>query len=175
MRRFFAAAILAALSVPCAAQELTPQAIRAMLQENDASAVVRSLDEGEQPDNAWAQLMTRIEGGEAAWLDLVPLLKPGTDAGTAEEDLEIVLSRALRANPPGVLALIAGGHYAPAEICTSNEIEVPALEAVAGIDAALKAVAALLDPALREGRNACLAELGKARIAVLVGTAGSSD
>lgn len=167
MRQYCAAAILAASSFPCAAQELTPQAIRAMLNEADASAVVQNLDAGDSPGNAWTQLMGRIEGGEAAWLDLVPLLKPGTDAGTAE-DLAIALSRALRANPPGVLALIAGGHYAPVEICTSNEIEIPPLEAVAEIDTALKAVAALLDPALREGRDACVAELGKARIAVLV-------
>jgi hypothetical protein len=174
MRQFCAAAILAALSFPGAADEVTPQAIRAMLRQADASAVVQSLDAGDEPANAWTQLMGRIEGGEAAWLDLVPLLKPGTDAGTAES-LEIALSRALRANPRGVLALVAGGHYAPAEICTGNEIEVPPLEAVVGIDAALKAVAALLDPALREGRNACLGELGKARIAVLVGTGSSSD
>jgi hypothetical protein len=107
MRQFCAAAILVALSFPCAAQEVTPQAIRAMLREADASAVVQSLDAGDKPANAWTQLIGRIEGGEAAWLDLVPLLKPGTDAATAE-DLKIALSRALRANPQGVLALVAG-------------------------------------------------------------------
>ncbi|GLQ54553.1 hypothetical protein [Devosia nitrariae] len=174
MRQSCAAVILAALSFPCAAEELTPQAIRAMIADVGADAAVQWLDEGNSPGNAWAQLTDKIESGEAAWLDLVPLLKPGTDAGTAE-DLEIALSRALRANPQGVLALVAAGHYAPVEICTGNEIENPPLEAVAGIDAALKTVAALLDPALREGRNACLAELGKARIAILVGAANPLD
>lgn len=85
---------------------MTPQAICTLLNESDASTAVKS---------SMRQCLNASHGqdrsGEAAWLNLVPLLKPG-------------------------------------------------------INAALKAVAALLDPALREGRNACLAELGNERIAV---------
>jgi hypothetical protein len=171
MRRFCLAAILAAVSVATAlAVELTPQAIRAMLDESDARTVVEKLNAGEPPDTAWDRLTDRIETGEAAWLDLVPLLKPGTDAGTAEE-LEIVLSRALANNAQGVLALLANGLYPPEDICTSNEIEAEPLAVARALDTALVAVAAVLDPPLRETRDACLDELGETRTSVLVNAA----
>ncbi|WP_052731641.1 hypothetical protein [Devosia geojensis] len=175
MRQFCTAALLAALSVPCGAQELTPQAVRAMLDGSDAGAVVEKLNAGESPGTQWDALTDRIETGEAAWLDLVPLLKPGTDAGTAEE-LRIVLSRALAKNAVGVLALLANGLYPPEDICTSNEIEALPLDVAEAMDAALVAVAAVLDPPLRETRDVCLLELGETRTGVLVNAAhGTAD
>jgi len=170
MRRFCLVAAALAFAVPVMAGEPRPQDVRAMLETMPASEVVAALNAGDPAQNDWAYIMTRIEGGEPAWLDLVPLLKPGADAGAAE-DLRITLSRTLAFNAPGALALIANGVYPPAEICTSNEIEVAPLDAIVGIDAALKSVAAVLDAPLREVRDACLSELAETRIDLLVGAA----
>ena len=97
----------------------------------------------------------------------MPLVAAGTDAGTSES-LIITLSRALKANPVGVLSVLAADHYSPAEICGDNDIEVSPLEAAAFLDAALVKVAAVMDPDLTEARNACLKALADARSAALI-------
>lgn len=61
-----------------------------------------------QPDvqsGEWECVMDNITNGLPEWLDLVQVLAPFTDAGTAE-DLGLVLSIALQTNPTRVLALI---------------------------------------------------------------------
>ena len=162
MRAFRVAAILAALTMPSLSADLTPSAIRALLQQQDAVAVVQSLDE-----SSWTAFLAHVEAGDRGWIDLVPLLVAGTDAGTSE-GLVVTLSRALKANPAGVLTLLAAEHYSAADICADNEIEVSVFEAVRFIDEALVKVAAVLDPALSQARDACLMALGDARISALI-------
>lgn len=162
MRTLGVAAILAALTIPVSAADLTPSAIRALLEGKDATTVVQSLDE-----DTWNTLLAHVEAGERGWIDLVPLLADGTDAGSAES-LIITLSRALKANPAGVLAVLAADHYSPADICGDNDIEVSPMEAVAFIDAALVKVAAVMEPALTQARNECLYSLTDARISALI-------
>ncbi|MGB3338226.1 MAG: hypothetical protein WBA73_13710 [Devosia sp.] len=165
MRTFRVAAVLAALTMttmPTLSADLTPSAIRGLLEQQDAVAVVQSFD-----DATWTAYLAHVEAGDRGWIDLVPLLADGTDAGTSES-LIITLSRALRANPAGVLSILAADHYSPADICGDNDIEVSALEAVRFIDEALVKVAAVMDPALSQARNACLMELGDARISALI-------
>jgi hypothetical protein len=162
MRTLGVAAILAALTMPALSADLTPSAIRALLEGQDATAVVQSLDE-----SSWNAFLAHVEAGERGWIDLVPLLADGTDAGTSES-LIITLSRALKSNPAGVLSVLAADHYSPTDICGDNDIEVSAFEAVAFIDEALVKVAAVMDPDLTEARNACLYSLTDARISALI-------
>nr|WP_295892540.1 hypothetical protein [uncultured Devosia sp.] len=158
MRTLGVAAILAALTMPVLSADLTPSALRALLE----GQVVQSLDE-----SSWNAFLAHVEAGDRGWIDLVPLLADGTDAGTSES-LIITLSRALKSNPAGVLSLLATDHYAAADICGDNDIEVSALEAAAFIDEALVKVAAVMDPDLSEARNACLYALTDARISALI-------
>ncbi|CAN7472658.1 hypothetical protein [Devosia sp. LjRoot3] len=162
MRTIGVAAILAALSLPALSADLTPGDFRALLAESDASSVVRSLDEA-----SWNAFLTHVEAGDRGWIDLVPLLAAGTDAGTSES-LVITLSRALRANPQGVLSVLASSSYAASDICVDNEIEISTLDAVRLIDEALVKVAGVLDPALSQVRNECIYALSDARIAALI-------
>jgi hypothetical protein len=162
MRTLGVAAILAALTMPALSADLTPSAIRALLEGQDAGQVVQSLDE-----SSWNAFLAHVEAGDRGWIDLVPLLAAGTDAGTSES-LIITLSRALKSNPAGVLSVLANDHYAATDICGDNDIEVSALEAAAFIDEALVKVAAVMDPDLSEARNACLYALTDARISALI-------
>lgn len=162
MRTLCVAAILAAFPTSSLSADLAPSAIRALLEGQDSASVVESLDEG-----SWNALLAHIEAGDRGWIDLVPLLAPAIDAGTSEA-LVLTLSRALKANPAGVLSVLADGHFSAIDICGSTGIAVSPLEAVRVIDEALVKVAAVLDPALTEARNACLQALGKARIATLI-------
>jgi hypothetical protein len=162
MRTLGVAAILAALTMPTVSADLTPSAIRTLLEEQDATAVVQSLD-----DSSWNAFLAHVEAGDRGWIDLVPLLAPGTDVGTSES-LVITLSRALKANPAGVLSVLAANHYSPADICGDNDIEASALDMARFIDEALVKVAAVMDPALSEVRNECLYALTDARISALI-------
>lgn len=162
MRTLGVAVILAALTMPAMSADLTPSAIRALLEGKDAATVVQSLDE-----SSWNAFLAHVEAGDRGWIDLVPLLAPGTDAGTSES-LIITLSRALKSNPAGVLSVLAADHYSPADICGDNGVEVSAFETVKFIDEALVKVAAVLDPALSQARNACLYSLTDARISALI-------
>jgi hypothetical protein len=162
MRTLGVAAILAALTMPTLSADLTPSAIRALLEGQDATTVVQSLDE-----SSWNAFLAHVEAGDRGWIDLVPLLADGTDAGTSES-LIITLSRALKSNPAGVLSVLAADHYSPADICGDNDIEVSAFEAAAFIDEALVKVAAVMDSDLSEVRNECLYALTDARISALI-------
>ncbi|MFN4210329.1 MAG: hypothetical protein ACK4G5_07165 [Devosia sp.] len=161
MRTFGVAAILAALTMPALSADLTPSAFRALLEHQDATAVVQSLD-----DKSWNAFLVHIEAGERGWIDLVPLLAPGTD-GSSSESLAIALSRALKANPAGVLSVLAANHYSPTDICAESG-GTSVIEMAREIDAALVKVAAVMDPALSEARNACLHALSDARISALI-------
>ena len=65
MRTPCVAAILAALTIPTAAADLTPSALRDMLEHEEANVVVQSLDE-----EAWNGLLAHIEAGHRGWLDV---------------------------------------------------------------------------------------------------------
>ena len=162
MRTLGVAAILAALTLPVLSADLTPSSIRALLEGQDATAVVQGLDE-----NSWNAFLAHVEAGDRGWIDLVPLLAAGTDAGTSES-LVITLSRALKSNPAGVLSVLAADHYSAGDICGDNDIEVSALEAAAFIDEALVKVAAVTEPGLTDARNECLYSLTDARISALI-------
>ena len=167
MRLLAVAFAFTALCPSVLAGDLTPDLIRTMLAKENATAVVQALDTGDDDNNPWFDVLDQIETGNQDWIDLVPLLAPGTDAGTAEA-LVITLSRTLKTNAPGVLKLIADGAFTVADICIDNDIEAPLGDYVAFLDKVTVTVAAVLDPPLRDVRNQCLHQLGTARVSALV-------
>lgn len=78
------------------------------------------------------------------------------------------MSQALKSNAAAVLHVLAADHYSPTDICGNNDGAVSALEAAAFIDQALVKVAAVMDPALSDARDACLYALTDARISALI-------
>lgn len=164
MRNLTILALLAGLATPVVAADLTPAAIRDMLQTQDATAVVQTLNTG-SAGSSWTQVLDHVAAGQQEWIDLVPLLAPGTADATAQ-GLQLTLSQALKTNPTAVLALI-DGRYSAADLCPASDPKAPISDRVALIDQALASVAAILDPQLFPARNACILALGEARIAAL--------
>jgi hypothetical protein len=162
MRTLCVAAILAALSFPAHSADLTPSAMRALLEGQDARTALDSLDEA-----TWTSVLAHVEAGDGEWLDVVPVMAPLTH-GRAAASLALALSRAIEPNPAGVIQVMARTSYNPRDICGANDVDLGVFEAVDFIDMALIKVAAVLDPALFEARNACLFSLGKARITTLL-------
>ena len=165
--RLVVSMVFATLSLPAFAAGLTPGDVSAMLQQHDATTVVQTLEHGDSAHNVWLGVLSHIEAGESDWLALVPALAPGTDAGSAE-DLMISVSRALTTNAPAVLTILADGLYSVPGICLSKDIEPPIDELLGFLDSAIPAVAAVLDPPVRQVRNDCLLQLGAERVAALV-------
>lgn len=162
MRTLGVAAILAAMSLPAFSADLSPGDLRALLAEGDAATVVHGLD-----PISWETFLAHVSAGDRGWIDVVPLLQPGADAAI-EQSLATALSRALSANPVGVLTLLSGDSFTVADICGTSHVEGPPAVAAQFIDAALVKVAAVTDPQLSQTRNACLHALGEARIAALI-------
>jgi len=162
MRTLCVAAILAALSFPAHSADLTPSAMRALLDGQNARTAIDSLDEA-----TWTSVLAHVEAGDGEWLDVVPIMAPRTSARRAA-GLALALSRAIEPNPAGVIEVLARTGYNPRDICGANDVDFSTFEAVAFVDMALVKVAAVLDPALFEARNACLFSLGKARVTTLL-------
>ena len=145
--------ILIALVLPCFAQHvLTSKSLIARIDKDGAKEVVRQLNT--PSDREWNWVMDRIEAGSAEWLGVADKLKPGTDAGFAE-DLEIVVARALVHNPNQVLKM-TGDTWKLERICGDYEIEEPAAKArrrKADVRLAMRRVVAL---DLQEKKAACL-------------------
>lgn len=147
-------------SAPMAAGgAITPQEVRTMIERDGARAAVQTLNEGgtEAAPNRLAIAMRGVASGEQGWLDIVPLLRSGTDGETGE-GLTMSLADALPNNAAGVLRLIAGGEDAPS-IC-DGQLSVNTPEAArAARQAAIPAVEAVTDPALQQAKSACLTVL----------------
>ncbi|MGV8954923.1 MAG: hypothetical protein ACOH2M_27745 [Cypionkella sp.] len=166
MRALLAAMLVTLCAAPAPALAdgpLTADALRAMIADRGATTVVQSLDNGDDENNPWFGVLDHIEAGEPDWIELVPLLAPGTDAGTAES-LVITLSRGLKTNPAAILRIVVDEDlHNIADLCQDNDIEVSDAEVAAFTDNAIAAVTAITDPALAEARSACLAQLSATR------------
>ncbi len=142
-------------AAPAAGGALTPTELRTMIQRDGAQATVRTLSEGgtEAAPNRYASVERGVASGEQAWLDIVPLIRPGTDGETGE-GLTMSLSDALSKNAAGVLRLISSGEDAPS-ICGESATETVRSDR----DAAIKAVEAVSDPVLAQAKTSCLTAL----------------
>ncbi|CAN5490833.1 hypothetical protein BH09PSE4_BH09PSE4_15490 [soil metagenome] len=159
----FACAVAALAAAPVQAKAprpLTPATVRAMIAAQGARATVRALG-GDSGSRRWQAVDAGISSGAQAWLDIVPLLKPGTDAGTSE-GLATDLSTALAHNPRGVLRLLSTGLYRADAICLDTTIEpTPAFDRTY-YRTTIRAVRGVTDHALRGVQAACLATLRSA-------------
>lgn len=143
---------------------LAPEAIQPLIDQHGAQTVVLGLlnSGSAETGGLWSQIETGVKSGADGWLGLVPALTAGVDGATAS-GLKLAVQSALAANAPGVLKLI--GEARPVgDVCTIGLIE-PTPEALkAAKDAAVKAVTAVKDPALKDVKAACLAELAKVAV-----------
>jgi hypothetical protein len=154
MRRAIAILAVMLSTAALSASVLSPEKIAADVKAHGAKAVVDRLFASGDYD----RVMDRAGRGEAKWLALVPLLEPGTDAGTAEE-LPIALAFALPHNAKGVLALIAAKDFSADDVCSAPFIENTVKDVPGYIRKARAAVAAVNDPVLAGAKSQCLAAL----------------
>jgi hypothetical protein len=137
---------------------VSPADVRAMLTARGARATVQALSTPGEGPNRWNSVVRGVALGDQAWLDLVPQLRNGTDAGTTD-DIVIALSDAIVSNPAGALRLFAP-HPADAEnFCTENGFETPAAQSRAYYAAAIAAVDRVTDRDLQAIKSACLTNL----------------
>lgn len=145
-------------SAPTAA-DVTPASVRAMIEADGAQptvAVLWNANEGAP----WQVVADGIQSGEQAWLELVPLIQPGTENATAM-DLSFGLSQALLTNPAGVLATAGGasGHCSNTEVEYAEDPALIATSNAAYYPAAIAAVEGVTDPGLAADRDMCLDSL----------------
>ena len=136
----------------------TPGQISRQIETQGARATVGTYYASRQ----WELIMAQVSTGKQAWLDLVPKLQPGTDAGTAE-DLAIVLAEALPHNPAGVLRLVVEEDVhtlSLRQVCSIPFIEPTKARVAAYRKRATAALNRLHDPGLVDRKAHCLAALG---------------
>lgn len=142
-----------------AATAPTPADVRAMIEQQGATNAVKALYADGADTAGWNAVLEGVAGGDQAWLDLAPLLKPGTDAATAET-LTIALSEALPKNAAGAMKLI-GKDWTVDDVCRLGVIEPSEAEVAAWKTGATAAVTAVTDPTLADMKAKCLADIAK--------------
>jgi hypothetical protein len=143
---------------------LTPESVQALITAHGAQTTVLGIANSGAVDQGglWGQVEAGVASGADGWLGLVPALTLGVDAGTAE-GLKLAVQSALTVNAPGALKLI--GEARPVtDVCTIGLIEPTPEQLKTAKDAAVKAVTAVKDPALKDAKAACLAELAKVAV-----------
>ncbi len=137
-------------------------AVEHRLAEMGPTATVRELDGA----GRWAQVLTRIQAGDARWIGLAHRLAQGADASTSGA-LTTALAEALPKSPRAVLAamtLKGPAPISPARVCKApfqddDEVDITAYKA-----STLKALGALsaqrlTGQRLASVRNACVMRL----------------
>ena len=138
---------------------ITAAELRTMIERDGAQATVRALDQGGTPaaPNRLAAAMNGIASGEQAWLDVVPLIRPGVDGETGI-GLTMSLRDALPKNAAGVLRLLPDKDEA-GSVCDDSLVDQTDAQRRTRRDAAIAAVEAVNDPALAQAKTNCLAVL----------------
>jgi hypothetical protein len=149
---FIALAASAPLWVGTAnAAELSPASIQADIARDGARAVVARLSG--KSGGPWKEVILHISSGQDAWLSVVGALRPGVDAGTAE-DLTGALASALRKNPEPVLKLI-GPNFPLDQVCDIPLIEPTNAQLAAWKRSVLDALSHVKDAVLSDRATAC--------------------
>lgn len=146
-------------AVTPAAGGITPQDIKAMVERDGAAKTVRTLNEGgtEAAPSRLSIAMRGIATGEQAWLDIVPLIRSGTDGETGE-GLYMALADALPKNAAGVLRA-AGSPDDVESACDPLSHETMTPERRTYVQSAITAVEAVSDTALQASKTSCLTRL----------------
>lgn len=97
----------------------TPAKIIAQIKKEGSQKVILELT---HDDSQWDAVTENIQRGDGEWLEVARLLKPGSDAGSAE-DLNFSVARALPKNPVEVLSLVDGVYFEIERVCTVPFIE----------------------------------------------------
>ena len=153
--------ILAAAIVPlqlgAALPSLTPAALDAEIASKGARGAASQL-----PDSDIDAIVTHVSAGDAAWLEAAARLRPGLD-GAKAEGIDLALSRALTANPAGVLRALRTQHAITLPwICEDREIEASARQAAAFESKAIAALENISDRHLFADRDRCIAAIRSA-------------
>jgi hypothetical protein len=154
--RFFA-------NAAAAAEPLTPDGIAAAIDAQGAEAVVARLVES----GGYAEVLSQIQTGAAAWVALAPKLAPGNaEIRTNEaEGLPMALAIALPRNAPAVLAVLdrLSSGLDPMQVCGFVLDKWYIAKHPGYVERATAAVAKVSDPKLQEIKTECLGGFGQAR------------
>ena len=148
--QIFANTLTTLLLATFAASAITPDEISARIQRDGGRKVLWDLWAHEEE---FEEILSRIETGSGAWLEVARELRPFSDAGASEE-IDIAVGRALPKAPERVLHMI--GHGFDLEfVCTSpfNEPEPGVAEAYE--HRTLSALAAVNNPDLKALASEC--------------------
>jgi hypothetical protein len=153
--------LLALSSAAHGSQPVSAHALFHDIQARGAKTVVSELvNQGK-----WDRVSDEIASGRRDWIEIVPALAAGTDAGSSE-DLGIDLAFALVKNPASVLRVVDekpwshGGIIGIERVCGAPFIEDT--EPKNYFSQAIQAVQRISDPALTLKKQACLTNLAHA-------------
>jgi hypothetical protein len=133
----------------------TPATVEASIRSIGAEATVREL--WRRPKE-WDAVLNGVTSGDQNWLRVATELKVGADAGQSE-DLAIVVSRSIQHNASAFL-LVAFPSFG-VSVCRDLTIEPTAEQHNFFKRKTREALNAVDNKAMRQSRDACLAELQK--------------
>ena len=145
-----------AVAAAPSASSLNASSILADIRTNGAQPVVAALWSG---DGRWNQVMVNIGSGRSDWLQVGVALRPGTDAGAAEE-LDEAIFLALGTAPVAVLKLLKDHQFKTKFVCSSNiGIDYTPTEARRFINERIKILSGLSNEKILATRDECLVGL----------------
>jgi hypothetical protein len=113
----------------------------------------------------WENLLAGIATGAPGWLNAARQLRTVSDAG-ATEQIELAAGEALEHRPADVLSLIVDD-FGIINVCGGPDVDDPRFDSyelsMAAIQRREGMLRAIQDDTLRQKRDACLAELGRAK------------
>jgi len=157
---YLVALIVALLPAEVGGARLTAAQVRQLVADKGAREAIHYIFVDLQAENALAE---GIATGGDGWLRAAALLRPGSDAASAEL-LTDAIQEALPKNPRGVLRLVQQGIFDVGHACEGYgfgqiEDERPLRVQIRLVDRRVRAVSALQSSSLAPVRKACLGEL----------------
>lgn len=139
---------------------ISPDEVRKMIEAQGATRAVQKLSSSQDPDAAlpWSTVTAGIARGEPDWLEIAPLIRPGTQAGS-DEEFSMALTAALTTNPSGSLRLMALEKGGSDGYCVATDYETPPEQIRAYYIAAIANVERVTEPELQGIKAACLKQL----------------
>jgi hypothetical protein len=149
--KLLACAFIAIASAALAAAGITASDVSARIHRDGGKKVLADLWDQQAE---FEVVLSGIESADREWLDVARLLKPFSDAGSAEE-IDMAVARALPKDPERVLLLIGHDGFELDFVCTSPFDEPDAGVAEAYERRTLAALAAVKFPDLKAVAAQC--------------------